>query len=467
MRISDQISMCFSNLLHRKMRSLLTITGVVVGTCLIVIVFSLGIATQMQQEAMLAGMGDLTRIEVRSNGYMGDQNQAVLNDETVKKILAIPGVKAGTPIYYPRRLDASLVSGKDDRYRGWLDVTGMYASELSKMGYELLEGDYITGSQSNLKKPIFVMVGQYSDFSFQDTKKKVDNYRWPEFDENGKLKRKPFVDLGKDDVYLKTNKQSEDASDTTVYSREIKVAGRLKDDYNKRYYGGIIMDIADLKQIEQAFMKANKIKPSKEEEARGYDQMVVMAENLDMVDAVSQEIDGMGFTTQSLESVRKQMQASVRQQQLFLGILGGVSLVVAAIGITNTMIMSIYERTREIGVMKVLGCKVGNIRRVFLMEAGLIGFVGGCIGTALSFVASFAMNYFKFSFGGGTKPEDMYQLGYYGSMSVDPSAMPVSVIPLWLVGASILFATMIGLLSGILPANRAMKISALEAIKHE
>lgn len=469
MRISDQVSMCLSNLIHRKMRTMLTITGVIVGTCLIVIVFSLGIATQMQQDAMIAGMGDLTRIQVRSSGYRGDESKAVLDDDMMKQIAQLPGVKAATPIYNARRLDANFYAGKEDRYRGWADITGMYVSELPKMGYELLEGDMITGPQTNPKKPIYVMAGEFFDFNFEDTKKKVDNYRWPQIDETtGKLMQQPFVDLrNKDDLFLKSTKMSDDAPASTVVTREIKVAGRLKEDYNKEYYGGVIMDIADLKQFEAAYMKANKIAVSKDEKTQGYDRAVVMAETIHDVDAIDAALTAMGFQTQSLQSVRKQMQDSVRQQQLFLGILGGVSLVVAAIGITNTMVMSIYERTREIGVMKVLGCKVGSIRSVFLMEAGAIGFVGGCLGTGLSFIASYAMNAFNFSFSGGAKPEDMYQFGYYGNMTTDPTTMPVSVIPLWLVGVAILFATMIGLLAGIPPASRATKISALEAIKHE
>ena len=85
----------------------------------------------------------------------------------------------------------------------------------------------------------------------------------------------------------------------------------------------------------------------------------------------------------------KQMQ----QQQLFLGSLAAIVLLVAAMSITNTMIMSIYERTREIGVMKVLGCKVANIRQVFLMEAGSIGFCGGLAGVGVSLAISKLLNY--------------------------------------------------------------------------
>ena len=180
---------------------------------------------------------------------------------------------------------------------------------------------------------------------------------------------------------------------------------------------------------------------------------------------VDNGIKDMGFETYSLDSIREPMQKQMQQQQLFLGSLAAISLLVAAIGITNTMIMSIYERTREIGVMKVLGCKIGNIRVVFLMEAGLIGFCGGVMGVAVSFGISKLLNYLAVS---GSLGEGGGFLGsLMGGMGMMSGGSQLSIIPLWLIVASIVFATVIGLVSGFYPANRAVKISALEAIKHE
>ena len=156
----------------------------------------------------------------------------------------------------------------------------------------------------------------------------------------------------------------------------------------------------------------------------------------------------------------------MQQQQLFLGSLAAISLLVAAIGITNTMIMSIYERTREIGVMKVLGCRVGNIRAVFLMEAGLIGFGGGLAGVGISLLISKLLNYLSMNGGMGADGGGMLS-GMMGGMGGMASGSQLSIIPGWLIVAAIAFATVIGLISGFYPANRAVKISALEAIKHE
>ncbi|WP_066458151.1 MULTISPECIES: ABC transporter permease [Anaerotruncus] len=476
MRISDMISMCLGNLFRRKMRTLLTIVGVIVGTCAIVVMISLGLGMNLAQEAMLAQMGDLTIINVMNYGRSETGEKMVMDDEAVAKMQALPNVVVATPVYNPQYFNPSLVAGKKDRYRlNWANVIGIYAEAMPLMGYQLLEGEYPTGPQVNNRKPMNVVIGQYTDYDFEDTKSKYNNYTWPETDENGEVIRDPFVEMMTEDFYLTSeqddryNDNNED--DTKHITRDLKAVARIKEDWNKGYETsrGIIMDINDLKKLEEEYIKANKILVNKKENT-GYNNVTVKVKSMDDVDPVETQIQAMGFETRSMETVRKPMQESARKQQMFLGMMGGISLIVAAIGITNTMIMSIYERTREIGVMKVLGCVVGNIRTVFLMEAGVIGFLGGCIGVGISYAISFAMNYFNFSTGMGDSGMGAGSYMSYGMMmgaGGEQAATAVSVIPLWLVFAAIGFATLIGLLSGILPANRAMKISALEAIKHE
>ncbi len=159
----------------------------------------------------------------------------------------------------------------------------------------------------------------------------------------------------------------------------------------------------------------------------------------------------MGYGTYSLADIRESMKKQSNTIQMVLGGIGAISLLIAALGITNTMVMSIYERTREIGVMKVLGCRMNNIRQLFLFEAAVIGLIGGVIGILLSYIASFVLN----------------SVGTSILSPGNPDAGPVSVIPPWLAAAAIMFSMFIGIVSGFYPARRAMKLSALEAIKTE
>lgn len=115
--------------------------------------------------------------------------------------------------------------------------------------------------------------------------------------------------------------------------------------------------------------------------------------------------------------------------------------------------MSIYERTKEIGVMKVIGANLPDIRRMFLLEAGLIGFFGGLVGVIISFLLSFLMN---------TVLSGVIS-GILGGMD----ASRISIIPWWMAVSGLLFATIIGVVSGYSPARRAMKLSALESLRNE
>ena len=132
------------------------------------------------------------------------------------------------------------------------------------------------------------------------------------------------------------------------------------------------------------------------------------------------------------------------------------------------MIMSISERTREIGVMKALGCYLGNIRTMFLMEAGFIGFIGGIIGAGISFLIALIINLVSKGVEiAGVKEFFALFAPANIAMVMDPANSPVSIVPLWLAGFAILFSIAIGLGSGFYPANKAVHISALEAIKRE
>ena len=180
-----------------------------------------------------------------------------------------------------------------------------------------------------------------------------------------------------------------------------------------------------------------------------YDQAVVEVDDMKNVSEVQKIINDMGFQASSQMDWLEQSQKQSNMVQGVLGGIGAVSLFVAAIGIANTMMMSIYERTKEIGIIKVLGCDMRNIKNMFLLESGFIGFMGGVIGILLSYGISFIAN--KFLSG-------QFLVGIEGDLSR---------IPPWLSLAAIGFAIFVGMAAGFFPALRAMKLSPLAAIRNE
>ena len=439
MRISDILSICFRNLTRRKMRTFLTALGVVIGVCLIIIAVSIGIGLSITYDEQMASWGDLTVINVYNWN-----SQITLDDAAVAKMQALDGVDIATPFYQNWEMNY-LFKSKNGRYRCFPQFYGVYPEALEKLGYELKEGKYLEEHD----KEYSIVVGENFAYRFYDSKKKRNNRIDPYPDASGKIKD-PYVDVMKDKMIISIPSQKTDANGNIIGKDiEVKpvVAGvLLRNDANWEATNAAFMDINEMKALEQKFNKQNGIKKSSNK--INYEDGRVKCVDVDSVSAVQEAIKEMGYECNSMNDGREMMQKQALMIQLVLGGLAGFSLLVAAIGIANTMIMSIYERTREIGVMKVIGAEVRDIRVMFLLEAGMIGLLGGIMGVGLSFAGSWAFNHFAAAamLGEGSK---------------------LSVIPLWLVGIALAFSVLVGVVFGFLPANRAVKISALEAIKHD
>ena len=191
-----------------------------------------------------------------------------------------------------------------------------------------------------------------------------------------------------------------------------------------------------------------------------YDSLKVWASDVSKVTDVETEIKSLGFETSSMASMRDEVKKEMATIQLALGGIGAVSLFVAAIGIMNTMIMSVSERTKEIGIMKALGCFVSDIRKLFLLEASYIGLLGGIVGSALSGIISFIINIVYVNLSGTQLEESLIKY-----LLTSPNR--ISFMPLWLFLFGVLFSMLVGLAAGTYPALKAVKISPLEAMKNE
>ena len=216
----------------------------------------------------------------------------------------------------------------------------------------------------------------------------------------------------------------------------VEVSGVMPDDYsNFSWYCIIDMDLADKLMRENKNYMWN--------DGTDYSTIYVKCTEIDNVSAVRDAIEELGFGTYSTEDAVQMAQESTERIQYLLGAIGGVSLLVAAIGIMNTMMMSIYERTREIGIIKVLGCRMGNIAAMFLAEAAFIGLFGGALGLGVSYGISTLLNV------------------------VLAASGLTSIIPLYLALGAVLFSIVVAMVSGLYPALRAMRLSPLTAIRNE
>lgn len=466
MKISDEISLSARNLLRRKGRTALTLVGVVIGTCMVVLMISLGIAQTKTNEEMLQSWGDLTQVQIYGYGTMmgSDGKPLYLDDAAIANIKQIPHVAAATPYAQAYNLEGEITAGRNGRYTSDIyNLIGIDPTALEPMGFALQNGSWPTNTPASEKATkLQVLVGSSTGYNFQDSRKSSNSpkrYRYEgQTDVNGK-ELPPFVDIDKDKMTL-TIKTGEGSTEKSR-SWELEVVGVLEPDGAKGYWtqSGIVLRIQDMKMLQKLYNDMTKTK----EESKSYDEVYVKVDDLSNVTDVETAIHELGFTnTYSMNQQREEMQKQVMNSQMIFGGIAAVSLLVAAINIINTMTMAIYERTREIGVMKVLGCELGNIRTMFLLESSTIGFIGGLIGVGISLIASFVLNNLS-TLGQGLDLSGLMGGGYY----MGGGGGTISIIPPWLMLAALVFATLVGLVAGILPANKAVKISALEAIRHE
>ena len=431
MKKIDFVKMGFRNLWRRKLRTILTIMGVVIGTFSIVIMVSLGIGMTEGYKEQLAEWGSLTKITVNRYNYvydeesgMGASSESKLDDELVETLKGFEHVRGVTPIL---EVNATLKSGK---YQAYAYITGIDPECIPYFDFPNLEsGEFISNDN-----PEALMFGKNSVYFYNP---KGNGGSWSQ----------PEIDLMNDQIKI-TFDDTWNTSKTPKYNK-LKVAGVFEESTDESSYS--IYGTID--QVKEWYIKKQKDNGKKvTSKDISYSSIWVSVDDVDNVAEVQEKIKNMGYTSYSMADSLENVKQTSNMLQLILGGIGAVSLLVSAIGIANTMVMSIYERTKEIGVMKVLGCLVTDIRKIFLFEAMIIGFCGGMAGIGLSYLVSHLLNKYA--------PQIGSLLGF-------SNASTISVIPVWLATAAVIFAMFIGVVSGLYPARRATKIKALDAIRSE
>ncbi len=449
MRFLDLLTMSVNNLRRRKLRTFLTVLGVVIGTASIVVMVSLGIGLNNFTMETIKSSGSLTAIEIYNYQGMHGEDGAEENfmtDETIKSFAQIPHV---TSVYPLLSINVLMRQGI---YEGYVTMMGVPLDYMKDI--PLGAGKLPSSNADMLDMVVGNMVAR--DFTNAKTGKGYwDTGEIPDVDFMG---RPAFVIFDMDAYYQSQSGgggEGEPVNPPKKYMlNTAAVVEGGPEDYNEYCYS-VYVDLNKLQQqLKQVFKK--KPIPGQPVNKKGkpynyfiYEQAVVNVDDMENVKEVQQQLISMGFEANSRMDWLESSQKQSNMVQAVLGGIGAVSLFVAAIGIANTMMMSIYERTKEIGVLKVLGCAMGNIRSMFLIEAGFIGFMGGLIGLILSYGVSGIVN--RFLAPGLT----------------DGMTSQISMIPPWLALAAVVFAIFIGMFAGFFPAQRAMKLSPLAAIRNE
>lgn len=186
------------------------------------------------------------------------------------------------------------------------------------------------------------------------------------------------------------------------------------------------------------------------EQLTTYEGIDVRVDDKEMLESYEGTLRNMGYQTSSFKEFEKQTRSMLLGVNIILGSLAGISLLVAALGITNTMDMAIYERNREIGVIKVIGGSVRDVIKIFVGEACAISITGGFVSIILGVLATLGIN------------------SVAKSITENMMGQPIekiSVPSFSLILGILIFCLVIGFIAGILPARKAAKTDVITAIR--
>ena len=429
MKFSDLVTTVVGNLSKAKLRAILTALGIVVGAFCVVVMLSFVVGLRQSSTQALSSLGSANQITVMPieppEDPFAPPRKKRLDEKVIAQIKNIGGVQSVSPMVQ-------------------LPVGGYPLAEITVAGCSTP----VIISSIDTQNPSLLKLSQgelpHSDVDWLVASYKLSDKLAEADDDSSSAAEIPL--LGKEISLAITRWNLE--GDEEIRNLSYRVVAIAEEKGTPADFYTIYMPLNQVIQlIEWQQDRPNFI------EREGYQGLMVTASSLDEVDAVTEKlVDEMHLAAFSLKGIL----GSVQQVSIILGaVLGGIgaiALLVAALGIINTMVMAISERTREIGIMKAIGASNRDISKIFLGEAGFIGLVGGVgglvIGWLATLLAGFALR--------------MYLQG----QGVEASMMTFPM-PWWLILASIAFATLVALAAGIYPARRASRLNPLEALRHE
>lgn len=441
MRFIDILKMSSGNLWRRKLRSVLTILGVLIGTTSVVVMISLGIGLK---ESLMGELGAGIAMDEIVINYEGDDVDKYLTDSVIKDFEKSGFVAKS----YPRLITAVEMSqGVWNCHALLLGIPQEKVDEI-----EIEQG---RGIDQDAEKLEFIVGGNVIQNAYNSR-----TGEYPYYDDNEKL---ADMDMLNETVYFYFRDENTqfDENGNPIFKGKKSIApicGMTGTSEFEISSYCLTTEIESLKVFLKNHYKGKTIpgqpvdKNGKPLKSMVYNSVTIKVKSKDMVESAVSYFRKLGYETESNIDYLKDINKTFMIVEVVLGGIGAISLLVAAIGIANTMTMAIYERTKEIGVMKVLGCDLKNIKTMFLTEAGFVGFFGGVVGIILSYIISTAAN---------AVSSEML------SAEMEINITAISVIPPWLALFAIIFSTIIGMLAGYFPANRAMKLSPLAAIRNE
>ena len=449
MKLGDLTELAARNLREAMLRNSLTTLGIGVGVASLVAMLSLGVGLQNLANDRLAHSGLFNAVfvspRVNLRGLLRNQRpdslppapQQPLDDQARSKIAALPNVVEVYPeIRFPTEIHFEANSYPTV-------VAGVQESARSGGAFDGMKGTYFSGPAADEAILQVEFARQLSD--------------------------NPESLIGKDIVLRYAERQAlpsepSDKNSTAggssgfsivPHEEKLRIIGIVETDPALGFGGMgngrvlIPLQLAEKLRATQATDLRQLLRDAPT--THTYENLTVRVTGASQVQDVEDAIKQMGFGAFSLLDATSNLRLIFAVFDLLLGIFGSLALVVASLGIINTLVMAILERRREIGVLKALGAADRDVRRLFLVEAGAMGILGGIFGVLLGWLIGWGINL-------ATK---IYLVRH------NLPVITVSTVPWWMVAAAIAFSVAVSLAAGIYPAARAARLDPVEALRYE
>ncbi|HZX10685.1 MAG TPA: FtsX-like permease family protein [Acidobacteriota bacterium] len=447
MKLNDYMSFSLSNLWSRKLRSLLTVFGVMIGIGALVSMISFGKGMQKNVTDVFKKMelfnyisvfpGEMKEDKSNEQAVSEPQNQRriSLDDKAIEEIRSLRGVETAFPdIRFPAQIELN----------GQQEFALVQALPVKFARSKLIKIQAGRTFSSEDEPSVIIHSSLLSEFEIKDIQEGLGQ----------KINIKTF--------FFDLSSLDPTKIGSIISGSKLPIAQKVYSFTIVGISGNIgFEDPSPLRS--QVFIpfgvsqKMDKISVTslwdlfRRAKSSGYSMVNVRLSSPKFIPSVKEKIQQMGYQIFAFSDQFEEIQTGFLFMDMFLFAVGMIAIVVASLGITNTMIMSIMERYKEIGIMKAVGASNKDIKKVFFFETSVIGFLGGIFGLLLGWFVSGlinrVVNYFL-------SKQNIPYIHYFD-------------FPWWLCAGAVIFAIMISLGSGVYPAMRAAKVDPAVALRHE
>ena len=441
--------LCLMNMKRRKVRTFLTILGVMIGVISVVALMSVGLGVKKEMIDSVVDSGSVNQIKVYSETG-GKHKDRMITDKTIETFSKISNVSGCYSVYEVP------VTMKYGEYEYYGNLVGVPGDELST--WKLVNGENVikdsdgkgVAAGSSVGK-LFFNPNTYTSFEKKE-KKGIGSLTGRRFDtvfgwgdENAKTVKLKLMGVLADES---ADKASDDDSGDDSDNTEGEVYTSTYSEKSQTIY----CDMDYLKSLLKRVSVDGKLE-GQPVDGNGnsyrefiYTAAIVTVDDTNNVDALVKKFQDMGYQTENAKEYLDTIQKYLKMIQLLLGGIGTIALVVAVIGISKTMTTSVFDRVNEIGILKVLGCDIDELRLLFLAEAAVIGAAGGVLGVGCSYGVKVIIDKCAVS---------MFHLA---------KGTNISYIPWWLALAGMMGSVVLGVAAGYFPARWATKLRPIDAV---